>query len=204
MWLSHEPPTAAKVGVWRKDFAEPVWGVARTGAYAAHDERGQLQGLWRTMADTMIAKCAEALAIRKAFPQELSGVYTGEEMEQAEPAIDHATGEIQPARKAPSPKPARAERPAATPAPLQHQRAKVLGVVQRPLDDGRVKFVISLDDLKSYGTFKREDAETAKAAQAAGLPIEITYTPTPDGRMIQALREITPEGLPDRDAEPPL
>lgn len=86
VWLSSKPPSAARVGVLRDDFKEPCWGVARFEAYAAKKSEtkgGGLTLMWATKGDIMVAKCAEALALRKAFPQELSGLYTGDEMEQA-------------------------------------------------------------------------------------------------------------------------
>ena len=109
VWLAKAPPVAAKVGVLRSDFQEPCWGVARFDAYAQTKKEGGLTMMWAKMADVMIAKCAESLALRRAFPQELSGLYTADEMGQAAPAeevvdvIEAAAAQIG-APKKPAPK----------------------------------------------------------------------------------------------------
>lgn len=109
VWMEEGQPVAAKVGVLRSDFSHPLWATARFKSYAQHTNKG-LGIMWERMGDVMIAKCAEALALRRAFPNELSGLYVEEEMEQADMApagsqlaapavpVDQPAAEKKPAR----------------------------------------------------------------------------------------------------------
>jgi hypothetical protein len=72
----------ACIGAWaevyRKDWQHP----ARIEVSLAEYTTGR--GPWQKMPETMIQKVAEAAALRMAFPDDLGGIYTKEEMDQAE------------------------------------------------------------------------------------------------------------------------
>ena len=88
VWLSKAPPVAARCGVYRRGFREPLVRVAKLDAYK------QPGPFWTKMPEHMLAKVAEALALRAAFPHDLSGVYAPEEMgaesAPSEPEATHA------------------------------------------------------------------------------------------------------------------
>lgn len=89
VWLSPTPPAAAKVAVVRNGQRFP--------AVAMFKEYAQTSPNWREKPALMLAKCAEAAALRKAFPMDLSGIYTPDEVHDEAPAAP--TPQFRPAQQ---------------------------------------------------------------------------------------------------------
>lgn len=85
VWLKQEPPAAAKVGVYIKGQREPLTAIALWGSFVQTTKEGNPTKFWNEMGPHMLAKCAEAQALRKAFPEEAGGLYTTEEMSRSNP-----------------------------------------------------------------------------------------------------------------------
>ena len=77
VWLSDDAPSAARVTVFKDGHEVP-------GIPVRWKERVQGTNAWKTMPATMLAKCAEMATLRQAFPQDLSGLYSAEEIGASE------------------------------------------------------------------------------------------------------------------------
>lgn len=93
VWLSKEYPFAAKVGVYRRGFKEPLVTIAKWDSYVSRykDQKTgefKISPMWAKMPDLMLAKVAEALALRKSFPAETSGIYTNDESIQEDGHVE--------------------------------------------------------------------------------------------------------------------
>ncbi len=92
IWLNDQViPYGAKIGIHRRGFAEPLMGVARYLSYVQLTKGQKADGnrpakeagptaFWFKSPDVMLIKCAEANALRRAFPLQLSGIYLEEEI----------------------------------------------------------------------------------------------------------------------------
>jgi phage recombination protein Bet len=90
VWLAKIPPSAAKSVVYRD--GQPFSAVALFSEYAGTKRDGSLMSMWATKGALMLGKCAEASALRKAFPQDLSGLYSFDEMAVADEPHTNGNG----------------------------------------------------------------------------------------------------------------
>ncbi|WP_187645673.1 recombinase RecT [Streptomyces sp. TRM49041] len=89
VWLRDEPPAACRSVLWRGDSRFPAVAHWREYAPKVWDYEAQeykLGGLWPQMPASQLSKVAEALALRRACPADLSGLHVDEEMHAADAA----------------------------------------------------------------------------------------------------------------------
>ncbi len=110
VWLGDGPPHAARVGLIRTDKVDPatggpmvtwatclydeyvplveVWEGSGNNRRAVRNDDGSVKtkpgGMWGKMPANQLAKCAEAAAVRAAFPRAATGIYEQAEMDQAD------------------------------------------------------------------------------------------------------------------------
>lgn len=160
VWLPTTPPAAAKVVVERNGARFVT--VALTREYKAAGP------MWTKMPSRMIAKCAEALAIRKAFPEDTSGLYTTEEMQQAD------NGQQQPEHRQSSRTPQQA------PSSNHDKAAAALGIVDKPAepegprtldDDTFDKSLLWIESATNIDELEKQKAKAANLIPAQGKVI---------------------------------
>jgi phage recombination protein Bet len=121
VWLSSEPPNACRIGVYRKGFREACYAIALWREYSQKNKDEKAIGMWGKMPALMLSKCAEALALRKSFAAELSGLYAPEEMAQAsEPAPEQKQITATPSPRPSPPSPLKVE-----PVKNDHQETEI-------------------------------------------------------------------------------
>ena len=156
-WFAKDHPLAAKVIV-RKVVAGQI---SETPAVAHWTEyvptfNGKPSGLWSDKPALMLAKCAEALALRKAFPNDMSGLYTDDEMQRADspaPVLDSALP-VEPVVDA-------------EPVGIEVERA--LTIVANATDLGRLENLPTAVAAVSSVDVSGLDPQKAAEAMAAGL-----------------------------------
>lgn len=116
------------LGGWAKVFIKgydvPEYAAVSFAEYAGRTRDGKLNSQWATKPATMIRKVALVHALREAFPEELGGMYSPEEVPSAgeivldeTPIVDAISADAVPAAAIPEAPPIPAEMPAEMPAP---------------------------------------------------------------------------------------
>lgn len=189
-------PTAATVTVYRLVGTPaqryPFAATARWSEYKPPD--GQ-DVMWRRMPHLMIGKCAEALALRKAFPRQLAGLYAHEELAAADDAAPEPTPDPPPSAPTWPDQPSavgetlrqalRATGSVAPPpvvdAPLPPQTVTITGVEPARTNHKALGFLTHSGGAEVLPFYDETVKTAANAARASGVPVVLEFGKTRGG-----------------------
>lgn len=78
VWLDTNPPAAARIGIYRRGFEKPIWGIATYAEFVQtyfdkYTKKQIPNSMWQKMPANQCLKCAEAQAHRRFNPGVLGG-----------------------------------------------------------------------------------------------------------------------------------
>ena len=160
----------------KKMTADGTWhevpATAFYDEYVQTKKDGTPNIMWGKMPHSQLAKCAEALAIRKAFPSETAGVQGEEEMGQAENIIEGQTAKApisEPQAKAAAPK------PSGDSVSFVPKDVKVKSDVNKN-GNPYTKYGIVAPSGETYGTFDKVAGELAMKAKTDQFHITVVFS----------------------------
>jgi phage recombination protein Bet len=188
-----EPTFAATMTVWRFVQGQRC-AFAATARWLEYKPEAN-DFMWKKMPHTMLAKCAEALALRKGFPKQLAGLYAREEMDQA--------GSGQPAL-AVEPLPAVQAR-ASTQA-LPDGAVLLMRVEQGSTSRGKLFWTLIDHNGAAYKEWDERRAKAAEQYVQDGVAVVLETRATQWGIDVKAIRVAVPveRVIQVRADEPPL
>jgi len=86
--LENEKLVGGWAKVFIKDYVEPVEITVSLSEYIGMKKDGEVNGQWSKKPATMIRKVALVQALREAFPEDFSGMYSAEEVDTGNQILD--------------------------------------------------------------------------------------------------------------------
>ena len=190
VWLEKQAPAAARYTLHRTDQNLPAVGTALWDAYVqTRGKDGAVTHMWQKMGPHMLAKVAEALAIRMAFPDSTGGLYTDDEMAQADGSRNAEPGESftdrRQVQRERSPGLMDLQEPPVAPAaPVQADPGVGGGFMQVPSDEPEAVVGEVVEEQAPAADPAPAPAEVPVdaevVAEAGGAPIDMNPAPEPE------------------------
>jgi len=181
------PPRAATVTVYRLTQGQrfAYTATARWSEYCPDSAP-----MWKRMPHTMLGKCAEALALRKAFPQQLAGLYSREEMDQAETKSGYV---VEAASPSVGSQPPAAVMSPSVPNGGESGHLRIMRVERVATRKANVtKYVIVLSDGREVTTIKEQLGALAEQIAQDGGAVTLETKDTQWGTDLTSLHRVVP------------